>query len=219
MDFRLNSNTYWHITHFSKTKFNWRINAHYACMHTNSQTTGKSHQLPNLSQETHEFWNRSQALTPQEKWMEYGPHTDIEATHEPNFNNQKWATIYRNTHQINSLQCEQKVGCRRNVAMNLCPFTWWTRRRIAPRRFLSNPCSLNALGSSTTTTGSIISEWKCHCYQLMACSCGLTKTHRAISSRPPDEGCPTAPGPPTGMTSTQAEFYLSSNMLSLYVHE
>lgn len=28
------------------------------------------------------------------------------------------------TYQMNSLQCEQKVGCRRKVAMNLCPFTY-----------------------------------------------------------------------------------------------
>lgn len=27
------------------------------------------------------------------------------------------------THQMNSLQCEQNVGCLKNVAMNLCPLT------------------------------------------------------------------------------------------------
>lgn len=40
----------------------------------------------------------------------------------------------RKTHQMNSRQCEQKVGWRKNVAMNLWPFTWWTRLLIAPRR-------------------------------------------------------------------------------------
>lgn len=73
-------------------------------------------------------------------------------------------------YQINSLQCEQNVGWRRNVAMNLCPLTcvmgdkshywnvfnwlqvphfrdintWWTRLRIAPRRRLKAARSLNS---------------------------------------------------------------------------
>ena len=46
------------------------------------------------------------------------------------------------THQINSRQCEQKVGWRRKVAMNLWPLTWWTRLRMAPRRRFMNGCSL-----------------------------------------------------------------------------
>jgi hypothetical protein len=37
----------------------------------------------------------------------------------------KFANIrYECTYQMNSLQCEQNVGCLRNVAMNLCPLTW-----------------------------------------------------------------------------------------------
>lgn len=41
-------------------------------------------------------------------------------------------------HHINSLQWKQKVGCRRNVDMNLCPLTWWILRLTAPLRFLVN---------------------------------------------------------------------------------
>lgn len=43
---------------------------------------------------------------------------------------------------MNSRQCEQKVGWRKNVAMNLWPFTWWTRLLIAPRRRFRNGWSL-----------------------------------------------------------------------------
>ncbi len=46
---------------------------------------------------------------------------------------------------------EQKVGWRKNVVMNLCPLTWCTRRRSAPRRWCSSPFfSLNtrSLGCS-----------------------------------------------------------------------
>ena len=42
-------------------------------------------------------------------------------------------------HHIKSRQSEQKVGWRRRVAMNLCPLTWCTLLRIAPRRRLSRP--------------------------------------------------------------------------------
>lgn len=48
------------------------------------------------------------------------------------------------TYQMNSRQCEQNVGCLKNVAMNLCPLTWWTRLRIAPRRLLKPARSLNS---------------------------------------------------------------------------
>lgn len=55
-------------------------------------------------------------------------------------------TVQTVNYQINSRQWEQKVGWRRKVAINLCPFTWCTRRRMAPRRLLK-PCrSLNSLG-------------------------------------------------------------------------
>lgn len=36
---------------------------------------------------------------------------------------------------MKSRQWAQKVGWRKIVAINLCPFTWWTMRRIAPRRW------------------------------------------------------------------------------------
>ena len=39
---------------------------------------------------------------------------------------------------LRSLQWKQKVGWRRKVDMNLCPLTWWMRRRTAPCRFLVN---------------------------------------------------------------------------------
>lgn len=48
------------------------------------------------------------------------------------------------THQMNSRQWEQKVGCLRKVAMNLCPLTWCTRRRMAPRRLAKPAPSLNS---------------------------------------------------------------------------
>lgn len=51
-------------------------------------------------------------------------------------------TEIHSTHQINSRQCEQNVGWRRKVAINLCPLTWWTRRLMAPRRRLRNGWSL-----------------------------------------------------------------------------
>ena len=51
-------------------------------------------------------------------------------------------------YQIKSLQWEQNVGCRKNVAMNLCPLTWWTRRRMAPRRRFKPWRSLNSRGFS-----------------------------------------------------------------------
>ena len=38
------------------------------------------------------------------------------------------------SHQMKSPQCEQKVGCLRKVAMNLCELTWCTFRFIAPLR-------------------------------------------------------------------------------------
>lgn len=44
----------------------------------------------------------------------------------------------RLSHQMNSLQWKQKVGCRRKVDMNLCPLTWWILRLTAPFRFLVN---------------------------------------------------------------------------------
>lgn len=50
------------------------------------------------------------------------------------------------TYQIKSRQCEQKVGCRRKVAMNLWPLTWCTLRRIAPRLRLKPWRSLNSRG-------------------------------------------------------------------------
>lgn len=50
----------------------------------------------------------------------------------------------RGTHQMNSRQWEQKVGWRRKVAMNLCPLTWCTRRRMAPRRRANPAPSLNS---------------------------------------------------------------------------
>jgi len=59
------------------------------------------------------------------------------------------------THQINSRQMEQNVGCLKYVAMNLCPLTWWTRRFRAPRRLCIGPSfSLNirSLGSSAQVT-------------------------------------------------------------------
>jgi hypothetical protein len=60
------------------------------------------------------------------------------------------------THQINSRQWEQKVGWRRNVAMNLWPFTWCTRRLMAPR-LLFKPClSLNSRGFVVGWSGMII---------------------------------------------------------------
>ena len=37
------------------------------------------------------------------------------------------------TYQMKSWQCEQNVGWRRNVDMNLWPLTWWTRLLTAPR--------------------------------------------------------------------------------------
>lgn len=45
---------------------------------------------------------------------------------------------HQHPHQMNSLQWKQKVGCRRNVDMNLCPLTWWILRLTAPCRFLVN---------------------------------------------------------------------------------
>lgn len=45
---------------------------------------------------------------------------------------------------MNSLQWLQKVGWRRKVAMNLCPLTWCTRRRMAPRRRANPAPSLNS---------------------------------------------------------------------------
>lgn len=61
------------------------------------------------------------------------------------------------SYHIKSRHNEQNVGWRSMVAINLCPFTWWTRRRIAPRRRLSRPSfSLNTLcsfgGSETWKT-------------------------------------------------------------------
>ena len=50
------------------------------------------------------------------------------------------------TDQMNSRQMEQKVGCLKNVAMNLWPLTWCTRRFSAPRRLCIGPSfSLNIL--------------------------------------------------------------------------
>ena len=47
---------------------------------------------------------------------------------------------------MNSRQMEQNVGCLKNVAMNLCPLTWCTRRFRAPRRLCIGPSfSLNIL--------------------------------------------------------------------------
>ena len=47
---------------------------------------------------------------------------------------------------MKSLQTEQNVNCLKNVAMNLCPFTWWTLRLIAPRRRFNIPSlALNTL--------------------------------------------------------------------------
>lgn len=50
---------------------------------------------------------------------------------------------------MNSRQCEQNVGWRRKVAINLCPLTWWTRLRMAPRRRLRPARSLNSLLTAT----------------------------------------------------------------------
>lgn len=59
----------------------------------------------------------------------------------------------KKAHQINSRQWEQKVGWRRNVAMNLWPFTWCTRLLMAPRLRL-NPClSLNSRGFAVWCSG------------------------------------------------------------------
>ena len=53
----------------------------------------------------------------------------------------------KETYHIKSRHNEQKVGCLKNMAMNLWPFTWCTRRRMAPLRLLSMPSlfSLNTL--------------------------------------------------------------------------
>ena len=52
----------------------------------------------------------------------------------------------RMAYHMNSLQWAQNVGCRRKVAMNLCPLIWCTFLRIAPRRSLMPPSrSLNTL--------------------------------------------------------------------------
>ena len=40
--------------------------------------------------------------------------------------------IFSSSHQMKSPQCEQKVGCLRKVAMNLCELIWWTLRFMAP---------------------------------------------------------------------------------------
>jgi len=56
------------------------------------------------------------------------------------YSSQNWTA----TDQMNSRQMEQNVGCLKNVAMNLCPLTWWTRRFRAPRRLCIGPSfSLN----------------------------------------------------------------------------
>jgi len=44
-------------------------------------------------------------------------------------------TIYH----MKSRHIEQNVGWRKYVAINLCPFTWCTRRRIAPCRLCKGP--------------------------------------------------------------------------------
>lgn len=41
---------------------------------------------------------------------------------------------------MKSLQCEQKVGCFKMVAINLCSLTICTRRLTAPRLLFSRPC-------------------------------------------------------------------------------
>lgn len=60
-----------------------------------------------------------------------------------------WSPSKENSdYQIKSRQWEQNVGCRKKVAMNLCPLTWWTRRRMAPRRRFNPWRSLNSRGFS-----------------------------------------------------------------------
>ena len=61
----------------------------------------------------------------------------------------------KDSHQINSLQIEQNVGCLKNVAMNLWPLTWWTRRFRALRRLCIKPSfslKIRSLGSSVKIT-------------------------------------------------------------------
>ena len=68
--------------------------------------------------------------------------------------------------QMKSLQCEQKVGCRKKVAMNLCELTWWTRRFIAPRRcFSAKPPSR----SLNWRIGCDCSSWDAHCSSIFTC--------------------------------------------------
>ena len=79
------------------------------------------------------------------------------------------------SYQMKSPQCEQNVGCLRNVAMNLWELTWCTLRFIAPRRCLSlNPfsCSLN------WRMGWDCSSCVAHCNSILTCSwpCGSRST-------------------------------------------
>ena len=53
--------------------------------------------------------------------------------------------FYRHTYQMKSRQCEQNVGCFRKVAINLCPFIWWTLRRITLWRLKGSSFSWNSL--------------------------------------------------------------------------
>ena len=56
-----------------------------------------------------------------------------------------------NTNHMNSRHIEQKVGCRKNVAINLCPLTWWIRRLHALRRLCITPSfSLNSFSFGTS---------------------------------------------------------------------
>lgn len=71
------------------------------------------------------------------------------------------STTTTTTNQMNSRQMEQNVGCLKNVAINLCPLTWWTRRFRAPRRLCIGPSfSLNILsfGNSVNRHNQCISN-------------------------------------------------------------
>lgn len=59
-------------------------------------------------------------------------------------NEKRHVYAYKYTYHIKSWQCEQNVGCLRKVAINLCPFTWWILRRIAPLRRLKPCLSMNS---------------------------------------------------------------------------
>lgn len=89
--------------------------------------------------------------------------------------------IFHCTYHIKSLHSEQNVGCRNAVAINLCPLTWWTRRRIAPRRrMISKPSfSLKALslGCSETKHSNGIKDLSYNYFYVLFFKFGFTYLH------------------------------------------